>query len=491
MRTPAPTTGLTARAVRGFAWAFTGSVGQAVLQIAATVVLARLLTPEQFGSVAAALLVVGLAQLLTQLGVSAALVQRHTLTDDDVSAAFGFSVLVSCVFAAVLAAGAPVLSPLVGLPADSGLLPLLAPALVLAGVAAVPAGLLQRQLRFRPLAVVDLVAAGPAMIGVSIGLALAGFGPYALAWAEIVAALVTAVGYLALAKPALRPLPPAAAWACLRPMLGFGSGYSLTQLGNWAAQNADNFVVANVLGTGPLGVYARAYNLLSEPAAVIGGAADKVLFPAMARVRDDGDRLRAAYVRSASLIALVTVPAAVLLFVFAPEVVRVLLGARWGAVVLPLQVFALVLLPRTTYKISTSLTRATGAVYRAAWRQWLYTVEVVVLCSVGAHVAGVDGVAVGAALAIMAHFLVMLHFSARVSAGLMGATLRMYAKHLPALAATAAAAVGTATAVRPLGSDLLTLAAGAAAALLAACAVLAVLRGWFRAELGVVRHLRR
>ncbi|MDQ1513906.1 MAG: hypothetical protein QOC59_1748, partial [Microbacteriaceae bacterium] len=366
------TSSLTARTLRGFVWAFTGSAGQAMLQIAATIVLARLLTPEQFGSVAAALLIVGLAQLLTQLGVSAALVQRQTLTDDDVAAAFGFSVLVSVVFAVGLAMSASALNPLVGLAPDSGLLPLLAPALVLAGIAAVPSGLLQRNLRFRQLTVVDLIAAGPAMIGVSVALALAGLGAYALAWAEIVAGLVTAVGYLLLARPTLRLLAPDVAWARLQPMIGFGSGYSLAQLGNWIAQNADNLVVANMLGTAPLGVYSRAYNLLSEPAAVIGGAADKVLFPAMARVREDGERLRAAYVRSASLIALVTAPASVMLFVLAPEVVRVLLGPRWEAVVLPLQVFALVLLPRTTYKISTSLTRATGAVYRAAWRTWLY-----------------------------------------------------------------------------------------------------------------------
>ena len=482
---------LTARTVRGFFWAFTGSAGQAVLQIAATIVLARLLTPQEFGSVAAALLVVGLAQLLTQVGVSAALVQRRELTDDDVSAAFAFSVLVALVLAAALAVSAPVLGPLVGLPADSGLLPLLAPTLLLAGVAAVPSGLLQRRLRFRPLAVVDLIAAGPATIGVSVALALAGFGAYALAWASVVAGIVTAVGYLALARPALRLIPPATALACLRPMIDFGAGYSLTQVGNWGAQNADNFVVASVLGTAPLGVYSRAYNLLSQPAAVIGGAADKVLFPAMARVRDDGERLRAAYVRSASLIALVAAPASVLLFVLAPEVVRVLLGPQWGAVVPPLQVFALVLLPRTTYKISTSLTRATGAVYRAAWRQWLYAAEVVVFCSVGAHLAGVDGVAIGAALAIVAHFLVMLHFSARVSAGLMGATLRMYGRHLPALVATVVAVAGVAGLVRPLGSDLLTLGAGALAAALAAGLTLLVLRRWFHAELAVLGHARR
>ncbi|OLM29401.1 Lipopolysaccharide biosynthesis protein WzxC [Pseudonocardia sp. Ae717_Ps2] len=477
---------LTTRTARGFAWAFTGTVGQAVLQIGATVALARLLTPDEFGAAAAALLVVG----LTQLGVAASLVHRERLDDRDVTAAFWFSVLVAAVFAAVLAAGSPVLSPLVGLPADSGLLPLLSVALLFAGAAATPLGLLQRDLRFRSMATVDLVAAGPALIGVSVALAAAGFGATALAYGEIAAAVAKCVGYLVLTRPRFRPEGPAASWARLRPLLGYGAGFSLAQLGNWFALNADKLVVANALGTGPLGVYGRAYNLLSEPANIIGGAADKALFPAMARVRDDGPRLRAAYVRSASLVALVTVPAAVLLCVLAPEVVHVLLGDQWDAVVPLVQLFALVLLPRTSYKISTSLTRATGAVYRAAWRQWLYAGYVVVLTVTGGLLWGLVGVAAGASLAIVIHFLVMLQFSARVSPGLMGAVLRMYLKHVPALVLTVAATWGVATLVRPLGIDLVTLAVAALAGGIATLGTLVVLRGRFAAELGVVRSLR-
>ena len=488
---PLPPVGpsLTARTARGFAWAFTGSVGQAVLQIVATIVLARLLTPEEFGSVAAALLVVGLTQLITQLGVAAALVHRRDLTDRDVAAAFWFSMLLSVVMAASLAGFAPVLNGLVGLPADSTLLPILSIALVLAGAIAVPTGLLQRELRFRPMATVDLLAAGPTLIGVSVTLALLDFGALALAWAEVAAAVVKAVGYLALTRPSVRV--DRTAWERLRPMLTFGSGFSLTQVGNWFALNADNLVLANVLGTAPLGLYTRAYNLLSEPANVIGGAADKALFPAMARVRDDGERLRAAYVRTSSLVALVTAPAAVLLFVLAPEVVHVLLGRQWDAVIPLVQVFAVALLPRTSYKISTSLTRATGAVYRAAWRQWLYAAEVVVFSLVGAHYWGVAGVAVGASVAIVLHFLVMLRFSARVSPGLMGAVLRMYLKHVPALVAVVLATWGAAAAVRPVGLDVLTLVVGAAAAGIAALGVLALLRKRFTAELAVVGTLRK
>ncbi|WP_224392457.1 lipopolysaccharide biosynthesis protein [Pseudonocardia sp. ICBG1293] len=485
-----PGSSLTARTARGFAWAFTGTVGQAVLQIGATVALARLLTPDEFGAAAAALLIVGLTQLVTQLGVAASLVHRKDLDERDVTAAFWFSVLVAAVFAAVLALGSPVISPLVGLPADSALLPLLSIALLFAGASATPLGMLQRDLRFRSMATVDLLAAGPALIGVSVALAAAGFGAAALAFGEIAAAVAKCVGYLVLTRPRFRPEGPVASWGRLRPLLGYGAGFSIAQLGNWFALNADKLVVANALGTGPLGVYGRAYNLLSEPANIIGGAADKALFPAMARVRDDGPRLRAAYVRSASLVALVTAPAAVLLCVLAPEVVRVLLGPQWDAVVPLVQLFALVLLPRTSYKISTSLTRATGAVYRAAWRQWLYAGYVVVLTVTGGLLWGLVGVAAGASLAIVIHFLVMLQFSARVSPGLMGAVLRMYVEHLPALVLTVVATWGVATLVRPLGIDLLTLAAATLACGVASIGTLVVLRRRFAAELAVVRSLR-
>ena len=75
------------------------------------------------------------------------------------------------------------------------------------------------------------------------------------------------------------------------------------------------------------------------------------------------------------------------------EIVGILLGHRWTAVVAPLQIFALVLLPRTSYKISGSFTRARGAVLGASSRQWLYAAEVIVGCLIGSHF-GVVGVAV-------------------------------------------------------------------------------------------------
>jgi len=480
---------LTRLTVRGFAWAFTGTVSQALLQIVSMVVLARLLTPAEFGSATAAVLVVGFCQLASQLGVGPALVHRKDLDQAEIRAAFWFSVLFSATLAAVLWVGSGVFNQLVGLPADSWLIRVLTLALVLNGVSAVPMGLLQRGLRLRELALVDVLAFGGGTIGVSVLLAALGVGAASVVWGAVAGGVVTSVGYLLLARPGLRPLSPVQGWRYLAPLLRFGAGYSLSQFGNWAALNADNLVVSRVLGPAQLGVYARAYNLLSQPANIIGAAADKALFPAMAKVRDDGERLRTAYVRAASLVALVTVPASVLLFVLAPEIVNVLLGSQWTAVVAPLQAFAIVLLPRTSYRISGSLTRATGAVYGGAWRQWLYGVEVVVGSAVGSH-WGVTGVAVGASVAIVLHYLVTLQFSGRVAPGLVPQVLRMYLKHVPVTVVSFASAQAVALATRPHLPSIVVIVVTAVAWLLGTGLAIGLLRSAFRPELGVLRAAR-
>ncbi|HWU05210.1 MAG TPA: oligosaccharide flippase family protein, partial [Streptomyces sp.] len=363
--------------------------------------------------------------------------------------------------------------------------------LPLAGLAAVPTGLLQRRLQFRAMSVVDVLAAGPGAMGVSVLLAALGFGAWSIVWGAVASAAITAVGYAVMARPALRPLGIGAMGREVRPLLMFGSGYSLSQLGNWTALNADNVITANLLGTYALGIYGRAYQLLAQPANLIGGAVDKVLFPAMSKVQDDGDRLRTAFLRASSLVALVGVPMSAILFVLAPEVVRVLLGDGWAAVVLPLQVFALVLVPRASYKISGSLTRATGAVYRGAWRQWLYAAEVVIGCLIGSR-WGIDGVAIGASAAIVAHFVVMLHFSGRVAEGLVGMVLRLYAlKYLPVGLVVFGAVYAVAELARPWGVALVTLLLAGGAGVLVTASAVAVLRRAFAAELEVIGHVLR
>jgi PST family polysaccharide transporter len=485
-----PRASLTGQAFRGLSWSFLGAVGQAVLQFTAIAVLSRLVTVEEFGTAAAASVVTGLAVMLSQLGVGAAVVQARRLDTTDLASAFILASALGLVLAGALIAVAPVLGPLVGLPEDAPYIQMLSVVLVLGAMSIVAQGLLQRQMRFRALALVDLVSYAFGFLGTAVFLAAAGFGAVSLVWGQIVQAAISAVTIYALVRHDVRPRRPSVMLRSARRLFGFGSAYSLSQVGNWVATQGDNLVVTSTLGPASLGIYSRAYQLLVQPAVLIGSVADKVLFPAMSRIQDDHQRLTRAYVRTNSLIAMITVPASVLLFVLAPEIVAIVLGPGWEAVALPLQIFAVVLLPRTAYKISGSLTRATGAVLGGAWRQWVYAGEVVVGCAIGSH-WGIKGVAVGASIAIVLHTATMLKFCARLERGLIGRVLRGYAKSLPLAVAVAAACWPLASWLRGSTPAVVVALATAAAGAAAAALTLLLSRRFFREEFAVLRRGRR
>jgi PST family polysaccharide transporter len=187
---------------------------------------------------------------------------------------------------------------------------------------------------------------------------------------------------------------------------------------------------------------------------------------------------------------MLTVPGSVLLFVLAPEIVAILLGPGWEAVITPLRIFALVLLPRTAYKISGSLTRATGAMLGGALRQWVYAGEVVVGCAIGSR-WGINGVAVGASMAIVLHAATMLKFSARLERGLVTRVLLAYAKSMPLAVAVAVVCWPLAAWLRGATPAVLVAVATAAAGAGAAALTLLVTRRFFGEEFAVLQRGRR
>jgi O-antigen/teichoic acid export membrane protein len=477
-------------AVRGVSWTMLGSIGQAALQMVTIVVLSRLVSVEEYGVAAAATVVIGLAVMLSQLGIGPALVQARTLDRTDIASAFVLATTLGVLLAGAMFAAAPLIGPLVGLPADSSYLQILSIVLVLGGVNGVASGLLQRDMRFRAITLVDLPSYGIGYLGTAATLAYFGAGTAAIVWGQVTQTLMTTVGYYALVRHDVRPRRIRVMVARGRRLFRFGSAYSVSQVGNWLANNGDNLVITTTLGAPALGIYSRAYQLLVQPATLIGGVADKVVFPAMSRIQHDSRRLAHAFVRMNSLIAMLTLPASVLIIVAAPEIVVILLGRNWSAVTLPLQIFAAVLLPRTAYKISGSLTRATGAVVGGALRQWIYAAFVVVGCVVGSR-WGLAGVAAGTSVAIVVHTLVMLKFSSRIKRGLVGDVLRAYAKSLPAAAATAAVCWPLAVWLRDSGVPaVVTLLVTSAAGLLMAGLVLLAMRRMFAEELAVLAQFR-
>jgi len=257
---------------------------------------------------------------------------------------------------------------------------------------------------------------------VGVALALAGWGVWALVWANLAQASVNTL-LLLLGRP-----PSFSLWPdrrSLAELTYFSGGFTIGRVANYLATQGDNLVTGRWLGAHALGIYGRAYQLMAVPSMLFGDVLDNVLFPSMARLQGEPARLGTAYIRGISLIALAMLPASVILVVLAPEFIRVVLGPRWDAVVVPFQILASCMLFRTSYKMSDSLSRATGSVYRRAWRQVIYAILVIVGAWIG-HFWGVAGVAVAVSLALVVTFMSMAQLSLHVCGLTWGRFLRAH-----------------------------------------------------------------
>lgn len=408
-----PGKSLSRRTIEGFAWMFVGAGSQALLRIGVLAVLARLLTPTDFGIVSAAMTVVALADIFGTIGIAPAIVQMPQLDRVHVRTGFTVSALSGIAISALLFASAGTVAGLFQIPAVEPALRILCLVFAIRGFAVVAEAKLQREMRFRSISLIGMASYAFGYGAVAIGLALAGFGVWALAWGQIAQSLLASAAFIACSRHAMAPLLHLGA---LRRLLRFGLGVTLALLGNHVALNADQFIVGRWLGAATLGIYNRAYTILMQPVNLFGAVGDKVLFPALATIQSDQERLARAYCRAVGLIALATLPLSGFLLVFAPECVALLLGGQWLEVTLPFQILIASLFFRTAYKISTTLLRARGMTYWLAAWQWLYALGV----GAGAWLGlpyGLAGVAAGIGTAIVATFLLGLLLS-RLACGL-------------------------------------------------------------------------
>jgi O-antigen/teichoic acid export membrane protein len=408
---PGAPQGLTRRALGGMFWTFSGTGLQAVVQLLAIMALGRLLTPADFGLMGAAQVVVAISQIVAQLGVGPAIVQRRELEPTHIRVAVTLSGALGLLLGAIVWLGAPQIAAFYRMPELEPVLRGVAVLFPLVGLNTVAQSLLTRHLQFRLFVALDV---GSYIIGyAALGVLLAwrGFGVWALVLGNISQVTLRLIAMYVVTR---HPVKPTLNWRAGADLLHFGLGHSLGQIGMVVSEQGDNLVVGRWLGAVALGVYGRAYNLMVMPANAFGRIVNRVLFPVMAQVQDERRRLGGAYERSLAIVGLVSLPLAAFLWVVAPEFIPVLLGPQWTGVVLPFRMFSISLLFRMSSKISDACTKAAGAVYARAVMQAGFAVMVVVGALIGQH-WGVGGVAVAVSIAMAINWLGMAELSRRVT----------------------------------------------------------------------------
>jgi len=304
-------------------------VGQILIQLGVTVVLARLVLPRDYGLIAMVTIFIGFAMQFVDSGLSAAIVQRKTITPAHLSAAFWFNVGLGVLIAGIAAAVAPLIALFYDQPRLVVIMPVLGFGFLLLSPALVQLALFQRAMAYRRVAFTELTSLAVAGT-LAIVCAYAGLG----VWSLVVFSLTNYAVQTCLLW-ALSDWRPTLSFdrRAFSDLWSFGSHLlGSTVLGYWN-RNADNLLIGRFVGPAALGLYTRAYTFVPQQLLLLAVLLERPVFPALSRIQDDKERVRRAYLRTVAVIGLVTFPLALGLCVMARPFVLTALGSRWSGAI--------------------------------------------------------------------------------------------------------------------------------------------------------------
>jgi O-antigen/teichoic acid export membrane protein len=295
---------LRARTLRGGLAKVCSQGTNLTLRIGSLMILARILDPKDFGLVAMVTALTGILNLFRDFGLSTATVQRTSVTDGQLSTLFWINLLVGVALTSLTVAGAPVIADFYNEPRLRWVTVALAAGFLFNAAGVQHAALLQRQMRFTAIALID-TASVVASVVVGIGMALQGFGYWALVAMTVATPLVYSISVWLVA--AWMPGLPRRKTG-VRSMMKFGGTVTLNGIIVYVAYNLEKVLLGRFWGADALGIYGRAYQLVNIPTENLNSAVGEVALSALSRIKDDPVRLKSYFLKGYSLVVAFTLP---------------------------------------------------------------------------------------------------------------------------------------------------------------------------------------
>ena len=329
--------GLASKAFSGLKWTTASTLANAIMQIGYTSVMARLLAPEAFGLVSLATVILGFGNYFANMGLNQAIIQKEELTKDNIRAAFTTSVLLGILITAVVWFLAPTAALFFENEAVAPIVQVMAFSFLVNGLSSTAISILQREMRFKAMGIVETISYIVSYLVVGVVLAYLGFGFWSLVYATLTQVLLTAIGSYIMVRHSVFPI---FSWPAFQPLFNYGSKMSFLGILEYIYSQLHIVLVGKVLGMHKLGIYTRAHMLVNLPMYNITRTLSKVIFPSFSKLQNDVLKLGKVYLSSITLLAAVLIPVCMGILVAAPELVRIVLGEQWGEAVPVLQILS-------------------------------------------------------------------------------------------------------------------------------------------------------
>lgn len=330
-RTETPERSLASRVKGGSAWGGINIALSRLLQFATTIIVARIVAPEEFGALAVALVAQTIALNIAELGTTAALARGDRDPDAIAPTVFSLSLITSTALTAIMVATAPWLAGALGAPSATPVIQVMAITVFLTGFSSVPTAMVWREFLQKKRLAVDLTAIVITLV-LAVPLALIGWGAMALAWSRVAGQVASTLGFWLITP---RRYLPGWSRTQLPYLLRLGLPLALSNLVVFVTLNVDYIVIGRTLGAEELGLYLLAFNLAALPSSVITTMIRTVAIPAFGRMHARGS-LRDATAGLVRGVAWVAFPVSALIGALGAPLMEALYGAQWipGAVAL-------------------------------------------------------------------------------------------------------------------------------------------------------------
>ena len=347
---------------RGVAWTAAFKWLTQVITWGMTIVVARLLAPSDYGLVGMAAIYVNLFTLFSEFGIGTAVVTLQDLTEDQLSQLNTLSLFLGLLGFIISAAAAIPLGRFFHAPSLPLVVIVLSGGFIVSGVRTVPYSLLQRELRFKLLAMIEGLQVTIQAL-VTLIFAFLGFEYWALVLG-ILSFSVTPAGLTLIWRRQGFALPRLSS---IRRAIVYSRHIVIGRL-CWASYNDSDFIIAGrVLGEGPLGAYTLAWTLAHSPLEKLFTLVNRITPSVFAKVQTDSEALRRYLRNITGGMALIILPATIGMALVAPEFVPLVLGSKWGGVVVPLELLALHALIRSNVILLTPLLNVIGEERLVMW----------------------------------------------------------------------------------------------------------------------------
>lgn len=396
------------RAVRGVAWLGSGQVIRQVLAFATNIVLARMLFPDDFGLFGMAFAATEVAQILTDFGLGAALIQRRESNPIALTTCFWLNMALGLLVCTILIVLAPIIATFFRRPEITWILIPLAANMVIAASMVVPQALLTQQLKFREMTMAQTIGSIVASIG-SISLAMAGAGVWALVLQPVIGNVCSCAVMYFQARWWPRGYPEIGA---VRHMLVFSGQLLGNNLLSCIGRNLHAAILGRQLGSSALGMYNLASGMTGTIVFQVSSVIVRVLFPTLSSLREQPERLAAAWLKACAAIAIIAFPAMAGMIAVAPDLVPVVFGEQWSPAISVLRILCVVMAFQSVLTTSGTVLMALGRA-DLLLRSSVASIAIVALGLLVGATYGLEAAAIGYAFGAISSSLLVTYLACR------------------------------------------------------------------------------